>query len=85
MTFARSTKSLSGHREDCEDVIAVDPDAREPEPRSALVERDLLCLDCGVEMPHWLFWQKKTTGALNEAAKMNASLTSPWLMAPSPK
>ena len=36
-------------------------------------------------MAHWLFWQKNTTGALNDAAKMNASFTSPWLDAPSPK
>jgi hypothetical protein len=32
-----------------------------------------------------LFWQKKTTGALNTDAQANASLTSPWLVAPSPK
>jgi hypothetical protein len=32
-----------------------------------------------------LFWQKNTTGALCTAAKLNASLTSPSLVAPSPK
>ena len=39
----------------------------------------------GVEMPHWLFWQKKTIGVLNDDAHTNASSTSPWLEAPSPK
>ena len=39
----------------------------------------------GSEIAHWLFWQKNTTGALYDAAKMNDSLTSPWLLAPSPK
>ena len=39
----------------------------------------------GSEIAHWLFWQKNTTGALNDAAKTKASLTSPWLVAPSPK
>ena len=34
---------------------------------------------------HWLFWQMKTIGALYELAKTNASFTSPWLIAPSPK
>src|SRR5580700_12073552 len=36
-------------------------------------------------MAHWLFWQKKTTGAFVTEAQMKASLTSPWLVAPSPK
>jgi hypothetical protein len=36
-------------------------------------------------MAHWLFWQKNTTGALLTPAKTSASLTSPWLVAPSPK
>ena len=39
----------------------------------------------GSEMAHWLFWQKNTTGALYDAAKMKASLTSPCEEAPSPK
>ena len=39
----------------------------------------------GSEIAHWLFWQKNTTGALNTEAKTNDSLTSPWLVAPSPK
>ena len=39
----------------------------------------------GSEIAHWLFWQKKTTGALKTLAQMNDSLTSPWLLAPSPK
>ena len=29
--------------------------------------------------------QKKTIGAWNDDAQTNASLTSPWLVAPSPK
>jgi len=36
-------------------------------------------------MAYWLFWQKNTTGALNTLAHTNASFTSPWLDAPSPK
>jgi hypothetical protein len=32
-----------------------------------------------------LFWQKNTTGALKTDAQINASFTSPWLVAPSPK
>ena len=44
-----------------------------------------VCFSIGSEIAHWLFWQKNTTGALNTLAKMNASLTSPWLVAPSPK
>ncbi len=43
------------------------------------------CFSSGSEIAHWLFWQKNTTGASNDAAKMNASFTSPWLDAPSPK
>jgi hypothetical protein len=38
-----------------------------------------------VEIAHWLFWQKKTTGAFEVAAQTSASLVSPWLVAPSPK
>jgi hypothetical protein len=37
------------------------------------------------EIAHWLFWQKKTTGAPNTDAQENASFTSPWDVAPSPK
>ena len=44
-----------------------------------------VCCSIGSEIAHWLFWQKKTTGALNTLAQTNASLTSPWLVAPSPK
>ena len=36
-------------------------------------------------MANWLFWQKKTTGAWNTEAQEKASLTIPWLVAPSPK
>ena len=39
----------------------------------------------GSEIAHWLFVQTNTTGALNEEANTMASLTSPWLVAPSPK
>ena len=41
--------------------------------------------DAGTEMAHWLFWQQKTTGVLYTDAQTIASLTSPWLEAPSPK
>ena len=44
-----------------------------------------LCFSSGSEIAHWLFWQKKTIGALNTEAQTKASLTSPWLVAPSPK
>ena len=44
-----------------------------------------LCFSSGSEIAHWLFWQKKTMGALDTEAQMNDSLTSPWLVAPSPK
>ncbi len=44
-----------------------------------------VCFSIGSEIAHWLFWQKKTTGALKTLAQTNASLTSPWLDAPSPK
>ena len=44
-----------------------------------------LCFSSGSEIAHWLFWQKKTIGALNTDAQTKASLTSPWLVAPSPK
>ena len=39
----------------------------------------------GTLIAYWLFWQKKTTGAEKLAAKIIASLTSPWLVAPSPR
>ena len=39
----------------------------------------------GSEIAYWLFWQKKTIGALKTPDQTNASLTSPWLVAPSPK
>ena len=44
-----------------------------------------LCFSSGSEIAHWLFWQKNTTGALKTDAHTKASLTSPWLVAPSPK
>ena len=44
-----------------------------------------VCFSSGSEIAHWLFWQKNTTGALNTLAQMNASFTSPWQVAPSPK
>ena len=54
-----------------------------PGPRSASGTRD--CLLVGSEMAHWLFWQKKTTGALFTAANTSASFTSPCEVDPSPK
>ena len=44
-----------------------------------------VCRSIGSEIAHWLFWQKNTTGALKTLAQMKDSLTSPWLVAPSPK
>ena len=44
-----------------------------------------VCCASGTEMAHWLFWQKNTTGALNTAAKFQASWRSPSEVAPSPK
>jgi hypothetical protein len=54
-----------------------------PGARSAIGR--LACSPTGSEIAHWLFWQKKTTGAAKDAAKTSASLTSPSLVAPSPK
>ena len=39
----------------------------------------------GSLIAYWLFWQKNTTGAWKTPDQTNASLTSPWLVAPSPK
>ena len=39
----------------------------------------------GVEMAHWLFWQKNSTGLDSVTAQLKASLASPSLLAPSPK
>ena len=38
----------------------------------------------GMEMAHWLFWQMKTTGACQTAAKFRPSWKSPSLVPPSP-
>ena len=54
-----------------------------PHGRSAMLRR--VCRRTGSEMAQWLFWQKNTTGDWYEALKTMASLTSPWLVAPSPK
>ena len=43
------------------------------------------CTVTGSEIAHWLLLHTNTTGAPYEAAKTIASLTSPWLDAPSPK
>ncbi len=56
-----------------------------PKPRARWYSGILVCRSSGSEIAHWLFWQKKTTGALATEAQMNASFTSPWLVAPSPK
>ncbi len=56
-----------------------------PKPLARWYSGTRLCRSSGSEMAHWLFWQKNTTGALNTEAKTNASCTSPWLVAPSPK
>ncbi|BDZ62466.1 hypothetical protein GCM10025873_22570 [Demequina sediminis] len=54
-----------------------------PAPRCARGTRD--CRVVGSEIANWLFWTKKTMGAWWTDAKTMASLTSPWLVAPSPK
>ena len=56
-----------------------------PKPEARRYSGIFDCSLIGSEIAHWLFWQKKTTGAAYEAAKMKASFTSPWLVAPSPK
>ena len=56
-----------------------------PKPLARRYSGVRLWRSSGSEMAHWLFWQKKTTGALVTDAQMKASLTSPWLVAPSPK
>ena len=43
------------------------------------------CRSIGTLIAYWLFWQKKTTGAEKVDAQISASLTSPWLVAPSPR
>src|SRR5204863_9997588 len=43
-----------------------------------------VCLLLGTLMAQWLFWQMKTTGALNTPAKFMATWKSPSLVAPSP-
>ena len=43
-----------------------------------------VCLLRGIEIAHWLFWQKKTVGAFQTPAKLSASWKSPSLVAPSP-
>src|SRR5207244_11559699 len=44
-----------------------------------------VCADTGTEIAHWLFWQKKITGAWKTAAKLQPSWKSPSEVAPSPK
>ncbi|GAB7302671.1 hypothetical protein MAFF212519_05220 [Clavibacter michiganensis] len=67
-----------------EDVVAVDLRARHAEAARPEVERVRDCVLTGTEIAQWLFWRKKTCGVWKLAAKTNASLTSPWLVAPSP-
>ena len=56
-----------------------------PKPAARWYSGIRVCFSSGSEIAHWLFWQKNTTGALNTLAQTNASFTSPWLEAPSPK
>ena len=56
-----------------------------PKPAARWYSGMRVCTVVGVLMPHWLFWQKKTIGQPYALAQTNASLTSPWLLAPSPK
>ena len=56
-----------------------------PKPGARPAMGNFACTVTGSEIAHWLFWQTKTTGARKEEAKIIASLTSPWLVAPSPK
>ena len=56
-----------------------------PKPGARLAIGAIAWLVVGSLMAHWLFWQKRTSGAWLTAAKTIASLTSPWLVEPSPK
>ena len=56
-----------------------------PKPGARSAIGRCACSATGSEIAHWLFWQKKITGAAYVAAKISASLTSPSLVAPSPK
>ena len=40
-----------------------------PKPRARWYSGVRVCFSLGSEMAHWLFWQKKTTGALLTPAK----------------
>ena len=46
---------------------------------------DAVWMRRGVEIAHWLFWQRKITGSFNTPAKFMASWTAPSDVAPSPK
>jgi hypothetical protein len=47
--------------------------------------RDAVWRLTGTEIAHWLFWQKKTTGAFQTAAKLSAQWKSCSDVAPSPR
>ncbi len=46
---------------------------------------EAVCSSRGIEIAHWLFWQKNTTGSSKTPAKFIASWKSPSEVAPSPK
>ncbi len=83
--LARPGQGGTGDGEDGEDVVAVDRTPGNPKPAARRNSGTLDCRSIGTEMAYWLFWQKKTTGASKVAAQIIASLTSPWLVAPSPR
>ncbi|MDQ1173674.1 hypothetical protein QE430_001981 [Microbacterium testaceum] len=56
-----------------------------PNPGARPAMGYLACTVTGSEMAHWLFEHTNTTGAPYDEANTIASLTSPWLVAPSPK
>ena len=70
---------------DREHVVAVDQVDSSPKAAARCASRVRLCWESGVEIAQWLFWQKNRTGAVMTLAQFNASLTSPSLLAPSPK
>ena len=64
------------------------PSTRTPGKPKASPRRQISPADwrsAGTEIAQPLFWQKKTTGARNTPAKLNASDASPSEVAPSPK
>ena len=47
--------------------------------------REWVCFLSGMEIAHWLFWTRKTSGRCQTPAKFIASWKSPSEVAPSPQ